>query len=78
MHSSGDMKSAYGHLEKLAAVPCCASLVGEDVIWRSGAMGQLGFFDAEKRPAALSEKGDPLEAIAARGRVFVPTSRRWC
>ena len=28
-------------------------------------MGQLGFFDAEKRLAALSEKGDPLEAIAA-------------
>ena len=28
-------------------------------------MGQLTFFDAEKRLAALSEKGDPLEAIAA-------------
>jgi hypothetical protein len=28
-------------------------------------MGQLGFFDAERRLAALSEKGDPLEAIAA-------------
>jgi IS5 family transposase len=27
-------------------------------------MGQLGFFDAEKRLAALSEKGDPLETIA--------------
>src|SRR5436305_6199900 len=27
------------------------------------AMGQLGFFDAEKRLAALSAKGDPLEAI---------------
>src|SRR3954465_6137269 len=26
-------------------------------------MGQLGFFDAEKRFAALSAKGDPLEAI---------------
>lgn len=26
-------------------------------------MGQLGFFDADKRLAALSEKGDPLEAI---------------
>ncbi len=26
-------------------------------------MGQLGFFDAERRLAALSEKGDPLEAI---------------
>ena len=43
----------------------CASLVCEDVIRRSGAMGQLTFFDAEKRLAALSEKGDPLEAIAA-------------
>ena len=28
-------------------------------------MGQLGFFDAHRRLAALSEKGDPLEAIAA-------------
>ena len=28
-------------------------------------MGQLGFFDADQRLAALSEKGDPLEAIAA-------------
>jgi hypothetical protein len=26
-------------------------------------MGQLGFFDADRRLAALSEKGDPLEAI---------------
>ena len=26
-------------------------------------MGQLGFFDTEKRLAALSAKGDPLEAI---------------
>jgi len=28
-------------------------------------MGQPGFFDADKRLAALSKKGDPLEAIAA-------------
>jgi len=28
-------------------------------------MGQLGFFDADKRLAALSKKGDPLETIAA-------------
>ncbi len=28
-------------------------------------MGQLGFFDADRRLAALSEKGDPLEAVAA-------------
>jgi hypothetical protein len=26
-------------------------------------MGQLSFFDADKRLAALSAKGDPLEAI---------------
>src|SRR6185295_4259719 len=26
-------------------------------------MGQLGFFDADKRLAMLSAKGDPLEAI---------------
>jgi transposase, IS5 family len=28
-------------------------------------MGQLGFFDADRRLSALSEKGDPLEAIGA-------------
>ena len=28
-------------------------------------MGQPGFFDAERRLAALSKKGDPLEAISA-------------
>jgi hypothetical protein len=27
-------------------------------------MGQLGFFDADKRLAALSAKGDPFEAAA--------------
>ena len=27
-------------------------------------MGQLGFFDADKRLQALSARGDPLEAIA--------------
>ena len=43
----------------------CANLGGDDVILRSEAMGQLGFFDADRRLAALSEKGDPLEAIAA-------------
>jgi hypothetical protein len=26
-------------------------------------MGQLGFFDADKRLEALSAKGDPLEVI---------------
>jgi hypothetical protein len=49
----------------MAAVQWCASLVREDVILRSETMGQPGFFDAEKRLAALSKKGDPLEAIAA-------------
>src|SRR5438128_548155 len=34
----------------------------DDMI-REARMGQLGFFDAEKRLAALSAKGDPLEAI---------------
>src|ERR1039457_6748676 len=28
-----------------------------------GTMGQLGFFDADKRLAAISAKGDPLEMI---------------
>src|SRR4051812_34568444 len=34
-----------------------------DGMIREAQMGQLGFFDAEKRLAALSAKGDPLEAI---------------
>src|SRR5436853_3492050 len=34
-----------------------------DGMIREARMGQLGFFDAEKRLAALSAKGDPLEAI---------------
>ena len=34
-----------------------------DSLIREATMGQLGFFDAEKRLAALSAKGDPLEAI---------------
>ena len=28
-------------------------------------MAQMGFFDADKRLAALSAKGDPLEAIVS-------------
>jgi transposase, IS5 family len=36
-------------------------------------MGQLGFFDADKRLEALSAKGDPLEAIDR----LVPWER-WC
>jgi hypothetical protein len=32
-------------------------------------VAQLGFFDAEKRLAALSAKGDPLEAIDRPGAV---------
>src|SRR5947209_7091982 len=34
-----------------------------DGMIREARMGQLGFFDAEKRLAALSAKGDPLEDI---------------
>src|SRR5438105_4488912 len=34
-----------------------------DGMIRETQMGQLGFFDAEERLAALSAKGDPLEAI---------------
>src|SRR5438045_3052130 len=34
-----------------------------DGMIREARMGQFGFFDAEKRLAALSAKGDPLEAI---------------
>ena len=38
------------------------SLILDGMI-RERRMGQLGFFDADKRLAALSAKGDPLEAI---------------
>ena len=43
-------------------------------------MAQLGFFDADKRLAALSEKGDPLESIdrLVRGKTSGPISRPWC
>jgi hypothetical protein len=34
-----------------------------DGMIREVQMGQLGFFDTEKRLAALSAQGDPLEAI---------------
>ena len=43
-------------------------------------MGQLRFFDSDKRLSALSEKGDPLEAIArlVPWKSFVTTLRLWC
>jgi hypothetical protein len=31
-------------------------------------MGQFGFFDAERRLAAITAKGDPLEMIARKHR----------
>ena len=49
----------------MADVARCANLVGVRLILRGETMGQLGFFDAERRLSALSEKGDPLETIAA-------------
>src|SRR6201987_881099 len=40
----------------------------ESELWqqdsRVGAMGQFGFFDADRRLAAITAKGDPLEMIA--------------
>src|SRR5580698_115726 len=36
---------------------------------RMGTMGQFGFFDADRRLAAITAKGDPLEMIA-RGVPF--------
>ena len=54
-----------GRLEKLAVVRCCASSRWEDVIGGAERWGSWDFFDADRRLAALSEKGDPLEAIAA-------------
>src|SRR5437868_3923919 len=55
-------REAIGRLEKWPLRPCCASLMHDGMI-REARMGQLGFFDADKRLAALSAKGDPLEAI---------------
>ena len=49
-------------------------------------MGQLGFFDADKRLQALSARGDPLEAIdhlvpwesfRAEIEAVVPACRTW-
>ena len=54
--------STLGRLEKKLFGPSCASLNRDGMI-REARMAQLGFFDAEKRLAALSAKGDPLEAI---------------
>src|SRR5947207_5848983 len=51
-----------GRLEKWPLRPCCANLMHDGMI-REARMGQLGFFDADKRLAALSAKVDPLEAI---------------
>jgi hypothetical protein len=48
------------------------SLILDGMI-RERRLGQLGFFDADKRLAALSAKGDPLEAI---GRL-VPWEGFW-
>ena len=43
-------------------------------------MGQLGFFDADRRLAALSAKGDPLEAIGTLvpWESFRADIERWC
>ena len=49
----------------MAAIVRCGNLVRDDLILLSEPMGQLGFFDADRRLAALSERGDPLEAIAS-------------
>src|SRR5450830_1449673 len=56
------LKKTRGRLEKYPLRPNCASLKRDGMI-REAWMGQLGFFDAEKRLASLSAKGDPLEAI---------------
>src|SRR6202521_397502 len=42
----------------------CANLSCDDKIRGCGTMGQFGFFDADRRLAAITAKGDPLEMIA--------------
>jgi hypothetical protein len=43
-------------------------------------MGQLGFFDADKRLEALSAKAirSKPSIVSCRGRAFAPRWRRWC
>ena len=43
--------------------PIRVSLIGDAMI-RERRMGQLGFFDADKRLTALSAKGDPASTLA--------------
>jgi hypothetical protein len=50
-----------------------------DGVIRGGRMEQFEFFDADKRLAMLSAKGE-LEAIdrLVPSESFAPTSRLWC
>src|SRR5258707_15195622 len=54
---------AIGHLEEWPSPPRCGSLQPNDMSRQGAGMAQLGFFDADRRLAALSAKGDPLETI---------------
>src|SRR5215467_3879575 len=53
-----------GHLEKLGPLRICANLSYGNKIRGVRTMGQFGFFDADRRLAAMTAKGDPLEMIA--------------
>jgi hypothetical protein len=54
---------SYGQLEKWRLPSNHANLICDFTICGLGDDGQLGFFDADKRLAAISAKGDPLEMI---------------
>jgi transposase len=60
----------------LAAARRYANLVSEDVILRSEAMGQLGFFDAEKTPLLRDPTPRIIEETLVAGAVVSKAARR--
>ena len=60
--TAGVIYGLKGTSKNSCSAPVAASSNRDGMIWQAR-MAQLGFFDAEKRLAALSAKGDPLEAI---------------
>ena len=49
--------------EICASLSCDDKIRGSGTMGMMGTMGQIGFFDADRRLAAISAQGDPLEMI---------------